>query len=223
MSEAGDRRDPRDFLRVAHRPSEAEVHARRIANEFLRGFRFFRDVGRCVTVFGSARFPEGHAYYELARETGRHLARAGYAVMTGGGPGIMEAANRGAKEGGGRSLGCNIELPEEQEPNPFLDEWLDFDYFFVRKVMLVKYSCAFVTLPGGYGTLDEIFETLTLIQTGKVARFPMVAMGTDYWEKLIDFARTRMLEEGTIAEDEVDVFSTDGPEEAVAHIVETVA
>lgn len=184
MKAGGDRRDPRDFLRVSHRPSEAEVHARRIANEFLRGFRFFHDVGRCVTVFGSARFPEGHRYYELAREVGKQLARAGYAVMTGGGPGIMEAANRGAKEGGGRSLGCNIELPREQEPNPFLDEWLDFEYFFVRKVMLVKYSSGFVLCPGGFGTMDEAFETLNLMHTGKIEDFPVVLMGEDYWRHL---------------------------------------
>jgi hypothetical protein len=219
MSAGADRRDPRDFLRAPHRPSEAEVHARRIANEFLRGFRFFRDVGRCVSVFGSARFPEGHPYYELARETGKQLALAGYAVMTGGGPGIMEAANRGAKEGGGTSLGCNIELPREQEPNPFLDEWLDFDYFFVRKVMLVKHSSGFVLCPGGFGTMDEAFETLTLMQTGKIENFPVVLMGDDYWRHLSTFVRDSMVAAGTISERELDlVYRTDDPAEAVEYI-----
>ncbi len=221
MGDSGDRREPRDFLRVAHRPSEAEIHARRIANEFLQGFRFFQEVDRCVTVFGSARFPEGHRYYELAREAGRQLARAGYTVMTGGGPGIMEAANRGAKEGGGRSLGCNIELPQEQEPNPFLDEWLDCDYFFVRKVMLVKHSTGFVLFPGGFGTMDEAFETLTLMQTGKIENFPVVFMGEDYWQHLRIFVRDSMVEAGTISEEDLDlVYRTDDPAEAVAHISE---
>jgi uncharacterized protein (TIGR00730 family) len=219
----GDRRDPRDFLRASHRPSEAEVHARRIANEFLRGFRFFQDVGKCVTVFGSARFPEGHPYYELAREVGKQLARAGYAVMTGGGPGIMEAANRGAKEGGGRSLGCNIELPREQEPNPFLDEWLDFEYFFVRKVMLVKYSSGFVLCPGGFGTMDEAFETLNLMLTGKIENFPVVLMGEDYWRHLGTFARDSMVAAGTISERDLDlVYRTDDPAEAVDYITKHV-
>ena len=142
------------------------VRAGRIFTEFLRGFRRLHFVGPCVTVFGSARFPEDHVYYRLAREVGAQLAHAGFTVMTGGGPGVMEAANRGAQEAGGRSIGCNIELPCEQEPNPYLDEWVEFDHFFVRKVMLVKYSYAFVVMPGGFGTMDEIFETLTLVQTG---------------------------------------------------------
>ena len=218
-NEAGDRRDPRDFLRASHRPSEEEVHARRIANEFLRGFRFFRDVGACVTVFGSARFSAGHEYYELARAIGRHLADAGYAVMTGGGPGVMEAANRGAKEGGGRSLGCNIELPMEQEPNPFLDEWLDFDYFFVRKVMLVKYSSGFVLCPGGLGTMDEAFETLTLMQTGKIQNFPVVLVGQDYWQHLTTFVQDSMVAAGTVSEQDLDlVYRTDDPADAVEYI-----
>src|SRR6185369_6758309 len=152
--------------------------------EILRGFRKLHFLGPCVTVFGSARFTAEHQYYVLAREVGQRLARAGFTVMTGGGPGIMEAANRGAKEAGGYSVGCNIELPKEQRPNAYLDRWVTFPDFFVRKLMLVKYSYAFIALPGGFGTLDEIFETATLIQTGKIQNFPIVVMGTDYWREL---------------------------------------
>jgi uncharacterized protein (TIGR00730 family) len=155
-----------------------------IAWEFIRGFRTLHFVGPCVTVFGSARFPESHRYYAMAREVGAALARAGFTVMTGGGPGIMEAANRGARDVGGRSVGCNIELPQEQRPNPYLDTFITFRHFYVRKVMLVKYSYAFVVCPGGFGTLDEAFEALTLIQTGKIKDFPVVVMGTDFWGPL---------------------------------------
>ncbi len=140
--------------------------------EFLRGFESFDFEGPCVTVFGSSRFREDHPNYQLARDLGHGLAKAGYVVMTGGGPGIMEAANRGAREAGGLSLGCNIRLPREQEPNPYLDRFIEFEHFFIRKVMLVKYSCAFVVMPGGFGTLDEAFEVITLVQTGKLERFP---------------------------------------------------
>jgi uncharacterized protein (TIGR00730 family) len=170
----------------------------RIALEFLRGFRKLHFVGPCVTVFGSARFKEDHRYYALARELGASLARYGFTVMTGGGPGIMEAANRGAKEAGGRSIGCNIRLPHEQHPNPFLDLMVEFRYFFVRKVMLVKYSYAFVALPGGFGTMDEIFEAATLIQTGKMKDFPVVLMGLDYWKPLMTFLEKTMVPAGTI-------------------------
>ena len=209
------------FLAEAHEPSEDELLAGRIHDEFLRGFRFFRDVRNCVTVFGSARFPESHPYYELARATGRALAGAGFTVMTGGGPGIMEAANRGAKEGGGRSLGCNIRLPQEQEPNPYLDKWMEFEYFFARKVMLVKYSCGFVLMPGGYGTMDEAFETLTQIQTEKIRNFPIVLMGSEYWHHLRPFLRQTMVEAGTISESDLDLFwATDEPDEAVQHILD---
>ena len=155
--------------------------ALQIFAEFVRGFRRLQGLGPCVTVFGSARFDEQHRYYQLAEELGERIARAGYTVMTGGGPGIMEAANRGAQNGGGRSVGCNIKLPMEQHPNSYLDTFVEFDHFFVRKVMLVKYSRAFVVMPGGFGTLDEIFETATLIQTGKMRSFPIIALGTDYW------------------------------------------
>ena len=164
----------------------------------MRGFRKLHFVGPCVTVFGSARFTADHAYYVLAREVGQRLARAGFTVMTGGGPGIMEAANRGAKEAGGYSVGCNIELPQEQKPNPYLDRWITFRHFFVRKLMLVKYSYAFIALPGGFGTLDEIFETATLIQTDKIKDFPLVLVGKEYWRPLLDFLRDRLVEAKTI-------------------------
>ena len=193
--------------------------AYRMFQEFVGGCRALFDLGPTVTVFGSARFAETHRYYQLARELGGALARRGYAVMTGGGPGIMEAANRGARENGGRSIGCNIVLPHEQKPNPYLDRTIDFDYFFVRKVMLVKYSLGFVLMPGGYGTLDEIFETATLVQTGKIRRFPIVAMGRDYWQGLFDFISQTLFHEGAAEEGEVGGFLiTDSVEEAVAHI-----
>ena len=171
--------------------------------EFLRGFESFDFTAPCVTVFGSARFDQNHEYYRLAHDMGSALANAGYAVMTGGGPGIMEAANRGAKEAGGLSIGCNIRLPKEQEPNPYLDKFIQFEHFFIRKVMLVKYSSAFVVMPGGFGTLDEAFEVATLIQTGKLERFPIVGMGLDFWTQLRKFARETMLTSGVISEDDI--------------------
>ena len=191
----------------------------RMFQEFVTGCRAMHDVGLAVTVFGSARFDENHRYYRMARDVGRALAERGYAVVTGGGPGIMEAANRGAREGGGLSIGCNIVLPYEQKPNPYLDRVVDFDYFHVRKVMLVKYSEAFVLMPGGYGTLDEIFETVTLVQTGKIGHFPIVAMGRDYWQRMLDFISETIFREGTAAEGEVGGFLvTDSVEETVDHI-----
>jgi uncharacterized protein (TIGR00730 family) len=196
----------------------------RIFLEFLKGFEFFGDIDRpCVTVFGSARFKPGHRYYEMARALGSELAKAGYAVMTGGGPGIMEAANRGAKEAGGVSLGCNIILPMEQSANPYLDRFIELDHFFVRKVMLVKYSKAFVVMPGGLGTLDEAFETLTLIQCHKLARFPMVAMGTEFWGHMRDFIRGTLVSEETISPQDLELMHvTDSPEDAVRYIHEGV-
>jgi uncharacterized protein (TIGR00730 family) len=192
----------------------------RIVFEFLRGFRRLHFVGPCVTVFGSARFPEDHPYCALARETGRRLARLGFTVMTGGGPGVMEAANRGAREAGGRSIGCNIRLPREQRPNPYLDLMVEFRYFFVRKVMLVKYSYAFVALPGGFGTLDEVFEAATLIQTGKMQDFPVVLMGRDYWEPLLGYLKHTMITAGTIEPRDLErLIVTDSPEEAAAGIL----
>lgn len=191
----------------------------RIFAEFIRGFRQLHFIGPCVTVFGSARFDDGHRYYRLARSLGNALADAGYATMTGGGPGIMEAANRGAKERGGLSIGCNIQLPMEQEPNPYLDKFVEFRYFFVRKVMLVKYSDAFVALPGGFGTLDEIFETAVLIQTGKISQFPMILMGSDFWAEPMGFIRERMVEEGVISPADPGLLRvTDDVEEAISLI-----
>ena len=191
----------------------------RIFGEFVKGFRALHFVGPCVTVFGSARTPPGSRYYELAREMGGRLATSGFTVMTGGGPGIMEAANRGAKEHDGYSLGCNIELPREQQHNPYLDRFVTFRYFFVRKVMLVKYSVAFVALPGGFGTMDELFEIATLIQTGKVHDFPVVVMGKDYWQPLFEFLRGPMQRERMIDARDVDrIVFTDSPDEAMAAI-----
>lgn len=186
--------------------------------EFIKGFRAFHFVGPCVTVFGSARTPDAHKYYEMALKVGKGLSDIGFTVMTGGGPGIMEAANRGAKEAGGRSVGCNIELDFEQEPNPYMDKWVTFKYFFVRKVLLVKYSYAFVVMPGGAGTMDELFETLTLIQTKKISDFPVVIMGKEYWKNLTelldDFVKNK-----TINEEDLKLFIlTDSVEEAIEHI-----
>jgi uncharacterized protein (TIGR00730 family) len=189
--------------------------------EFLRGFRTFHFLGPCVTVFGSARFPAGHPHYELARAVGAGLARAGFTVMTGGGPGVMEAANRGAKEAGGYSVGCNIELPREQRPNAYLDRWLTFRHFFVRKVMLVKYSYAFIALPGGFGTLDEIFETATLIQTGKIREFPLVLLGKEFWQPLLDFLAQRLIVAHTIdPADRARITVTDSAEDAVRTVTD---
>jgi len=209
------------FLHGPQRRGFEFARAARIFLEFVRGFRRLHFLGPCVTVFGSARFGPGHEHYESGRAMGSALARAGFTVMTGGGPGIMEAANRGAREVGGKSIGCNIELPMEQEPNAYLDKWITFRYFFVRKVMLVKYSYAFVALPGGFGTLDEIFETATLIQTGKIAHFPIVLFGVDYWEPLLGFVRDRLLTHGAIEERDFRIFLvTDSVAEAVEYITE---
>jgi uncharacterized protein (TIGR00730 family) len=190
----------------------------RAARDFIRGFRGLHFVGPCVTVFGSARFPAGHQYYELGREVGKAISALGFTVMTGGGPGIMEAANRGAKEAGGRSVGCNIALPHEQFPNQYLDRYVTCHYFFVRKVLLFKYSYAFVVLPGGLGTLDELTEALTLIQTGKILQFPVVLMGTTYWKPFTELLR-EMVTVGTVSPTDLDLFLvTDAIPEAMAHI-----
>jgi len=189
----------------------------RIAGEFIRGFRALHFAGPCVTVFGSARVREGDPQYELAREVGRQLARAGFTVMTGGGGGIMEAANRGAREVGGRSFGSNIILPREEKPNRYLDTFVIFRYFFVRKVMLVKYSYGFIVMPGGFGTLDEAFETATLIQTGKIKDFPIVLMDAVFWDDMLEFLRSRLAATGKIDPTDLDRFTvTDSPDEAVA-------
>jgi uncharacterized protein (TIGR00730 family) len=190
----------------------------RIMRDFIRGNRALYFVGPCVTVFGSARTPEESPHYQLARRMGGALANLGFTVMTGGGPGIMEAANRGAKEAGGPSVGCNIELPFEQKANAYMDRCVTLRYFFVRKNLLVKYSYAFVVLPGGSGTLNELFEAFTLIQTGKIKSFPVVIMGTDYWKEMLAFIQ-KMSHLGTISPSDVNlVFATDSVDEAIAHI-----
>ena len=193
--------------------------ALRILSEFVEGFDALAMVGPAVTVFGSARTIPGEPPYELARSIGRLLAEAGYAVITGGGPGAMEAANRGCQEGGGLSIGCNIELPHEQSINAYVDLGVEFKYFFARKVMFVKYADAFVILPGGLGTLDELFEALVLIQTGKIRHFPVVLLGTDYWTGLVEWMRAVQLPAGNISATDLELFHvTDDPAEAVAMI-----
>lgn len=190
----------------------------RIGWEFLRVFRVLHFVGPCVTIFGSARYQEGHEHYETTRKIGAGLANAGFTVMTGGGPGLMEAANRGAKEAGGTSVGCAIELPFEQNLNKFLDKVVTVRYFFVRKVALVKYSFGFVVVPGGMGTMDELFEALTLIQTQKIENFPVVVVGRYYWHDMRELLE-HMAEHGSIDRKDLDlVIFTDSVEEAVAHI-----
>ncbi|MCC7138813.1 MAG: TIGR00730 family Rossman fold protein [Planctomycetes bacterium] len=214
-------RDPEvELLRGPQSRFSELVRAVRICFEFVRGFRALHFVGPCVTVFGSARFREDHPWYALGRQVGARLADAGFTVMTGGGPGIMEAANRGAKEAGGRSVGCNILLPQEQDANRYLDQVVTFRHFYVRKVMLAKYSYAFVVLPGGFGTLDELFEIATLIQTDKVADFPVVLMGRSYWAPLLRFFDD-MVREGTISPQDRDrLLVTDDPAVAVARVRE---
>jgi hypothetical protein len=195
--------------------------AAQIFREYANGLRVLHFVGPCVTVFGSARLREGHPAYALGRETGALLARAGFTVMTGGGPGLMEAANRGAREAGGLSVGCNIALAVEQPSNPYVDRVVTFEHFFVRKVMLVKYSYGFIALPGGLGTLDEVFEAATLVQTGKISDFPIVLLGRDFWEPLLAFVRRDLVGTGTIeATDASRFFVTDSPQEAVEHVCE---
>jgi uncharacterized protein (TIGR00730 family) len=190
----------------------------KVMSEFMYGFRKLHFTGPCVTVFGSARFTEDHRYYQMSRSMGQEIAKLGFTVITGGGPGVMEAANRGAKDVGGKSIGCNIILPREQHPNKYLDKWVDFDLFFVRKTLLSKYSYAFVVMPGGYGTLDEFFEALTLIQTGKFKKFPIVLMGKEYHADLYHHFQ-RLSEEKTIDPGDLNLFLfTDSIEEAVAHI-----
>ncbi len=189
-----------------------------VARQFIKGFRELHFVGPCVTVFGSARFAEDHEYYTLARRVGASLADLGFTVMTGGGPGIMEAANRGAREAGGTSIGCNIRLPQEQQPNPYLDKQITLDHFFVRKVLLLKYSYAFIVMPGGFGTLDELFETITLIQTRKIQNFPVVLMGTEYWRDLTELM-AGMLSRSTISEEDTQlILVTDDVSEAMEHL-----
>lgn len=195
--------------------------ALRMFYEYMRGFYAFRHVRNCITVFGSARFDEHHKYYRMARILGRLLAKNGFTVMTGGGPGIMEAANRGARERNGHSISCNIHLPafDVERPNPYVDKKIILHYFFVRKVMLTKYSIAFIVMPGGLGTLDEFFEMATLIQTKKLYNFPLVLMGKDFWQPMLDFMRDTLLKQDTIFASDLDkLLLTDSPEEALEFI-----
>ncbi len=189
-----------------------------IFTEFIKGFRLLHFVGPCITVFGSARFTENHTYYKAAQEFGKRIAELGFTTITGGGPGTMQAANKGAFENGGTSIGCNIKLPFEQKPNPYVNKSITFDYFFIRKVLLVKYSYAFIIMPGGFGTMDEFFETLTLVQTKTINNFPIVLFGRAYYQPLIDYIKF-MSEEGTINEADIKLLLlTDDINEAMQHI-----
>ncbi|MCU0877662.1 MAG: TIGR00730 family Rossman fold protein [Pirellulaceae bacterium] len=212
----------RNFLMERRSAERERARLRRITAEFERGFKRLGKLGPAVTVFGSARFKPGHEYYELAREVGRELALAGLTTITGGGPGAMEAANRGAHEVGGPSYGLNILLPHEQEPNPYVDESVEFQYFFVRKVMLVKYSCAYIVVPGGLGTLDELYEAATLIQCGKIGPFPLVLVGREFWDGMRDFL-LHMVEQGVFDAQEIGFARiVDSPAEAVEMVVRSL-
>lgn len=212
------------FLAGRYSPTSEMLRIFRIVMELMRGFRTFHFTGPAVTVFGSARFTETHPYYQRARQIGALLAKEGLTVITGGGPGIMEAANRGAKEAGGKSIGANISLPEEQLPNPHLTKLITFHYFFVRKVILVKYSCAFVVMPGGFGTMDELMESLTLMQTGKLYNFPIVLVGKDYWHGMLQWMQTTLLANGTIDEGDLErILVIDDPQELIDVIMSSNA
>jgi uncharacterized protein (TIGR00730 family) len=190
----------------------------RVFWQFIKGFRNLHFIGPCITVFGSARFKEDHVFYQQAREFGKRIADLGFATMTGGGPGIMEAANRGAFENGGKSVGCNIRLPFEQQSNPYLHRSVTFEHFFVRKVLLIKYSYAFIIMPGGFGTMDEFFETLTLVQTKTITQFPIVLFGKEYYRPLLDTIEA-MADDGTISKEDMNlVLVTDSVDEAMDHI-----
>jgi uncharacterized protein (TIGR00730 family) len=195
--------------------------ALRILSEFVEGFDALATVGPAVTIFGSARLGAGTPEYELARDIARRLAELGFAIITGGGPGIMEAANRGCREGGGLSIGCNIELPHEQGLNEYVDLGVEFKYFFARKTMFVKYADAFVIMPGGFGTLDELFESLTLIQTGKIRDFPVVLVGTEYWQGMIDWMRSTQLPAGAVTEADLGLLKLSDDPEEVCQIIRT--
>lgn len=207
-----------EFLEGPHSRGKELLFLLRVMREFIYGFRKLHFLGPSVTVFGSARYTEDHPYYDLTRKVSQGVSSMGFTVITGGGPGLMEAANRGAKDVGGRSVGCNIILPKEQHPNRYLDKWIDLNYFFVRKILLTKYSYAFIVMPGGYGTLDEFFEAITLIQTGKMQKFPVVLMGTEFHNELYQHLE-RLIAEKTIAPEDIDLFLfTNSVDEAIAHI-----
>ena len=210
------------FLTEVRSPEKEMARLERVHNEFVRAFKVLYELGPAVTVFGSARFKKNHPYYKLAREVGRELARAGFATLTGGGPGIMEAANRGAFEEQGTSYGLNIILPHEQAPNPYVQKTIDFNYFFTRKVMLIKYSCAFIVMPGGLGTLDELFEAATLIQCKKIGPFPLVLMGAKFWKGLQTWGG-HLMKHGVFEKKELGFgYITDSPQEAVELIVRSM-
>ena len=212
----------RDLLQTHHAEEELRRHSESIGLEFLSGFEAVERIDRpAVSCFGSARAPEGSRPYELARETGRLFAEAGWAVVTGGGPGVMEAANRGCRDGGGLSVGFNIELPHEQGPNPYLDLALTFDHFYARKTMFVKAAEGFCVFPGGFGTADELFESLTLIQTGKVLHFPVVLLGKTYWTPLLEWVRRSALADGMVSAEDLALLSvTDEPKVAVETVLD---
>lgn len=194
------------------------LFAFRVFRQFIKGFRALHFAGPCITVFGSARFTEDNIYYRKAREIGKKIADAGFTTMTGGGPGIMEAANRGAYENGGKSVGCNIMLPFEQKANPYMHKTVTFEHFFVRKVLMVKYSYGFVIMPGGFGTMDELFETLTLVQTRTITRFPIVVFGKEYYEHMMGCIH-KWADSGTISPEDMNlVLFTDSVDEAMNHI-----
>jgi uncharacterized protein (TIGR00730 family) len=205
----------RELLNQSRSPAKEIARLKRINDEFGRAFKALYPLGPAVTVFGSARFKEDHPYYKLARQVGAELARAGFATLTGGGPGIMEAANRGAHEAGGATVGLNIILPHEQAPNPYVDQTINFHYFFTRKLCLVKYSCAFIVMPGGLGTLDELFEAATLIQCKKIGPFPLVLIGTKFWDGMRQWGQY-MMQQGVFTQEEIGFGRvTDSPKEAV--------
>lgn len=206
------------FLEGPHSRWEELKFAIKVFFQFIKAYRTLHFVGPCVSIFGSARFPEDHIYYKQTRELAAEIAKMGFTIMTGGGPGIMEAANRGAKDVGGRSVGCNIILPKEQEPNPYLDKWVYIKYFFVRKTLLIKYSYAFVVMPGGFGTLDEYYEALTLIQTGMLKEFPVIIFDREFYQKVIEHNEL-MKQKGTISEKDLTLcLFTDSMTDAVNYI-----
>jgi uncharacterized protein (TIGR00730 family) len=214
----------RNFLNTGRTLEDEIRDSHKVQADLWQGISSFANIKNCVTVYGSARFKEGHVYYELARSMGKALAENGFTVMTGGGPGVMEAANRGAKEGGGTSLGCNIILPFEQKLNPYVDIKVEFEFFFTRKVILRKNSAAYVLMPGGFGTMDEIFEVFTLIQTGKLPARPVVCLGTDYWKHLGTFLRETMLSVGTISPEDLELaLVTDDIPKAIDYIRQRIA
>jgi uncharacterized protein (TIGR00730 family) len=214
--------DEREFLLGARTLENEMERLKRINTEFENGFHKLIKIGPAVTVFGSARYKEGHPYYELTRKVGQKLAQAGFAVLTGGGPGLMEAANRGAFEAGGKSYGLNIILPTEQKPNPYVNENIEFRYFFIRKVMLVKYSCAFVIMPGGLGTLDEMYEAATLIQCKKIGPFPLILVDRKFWKNVKDLTQNQV-EQGAVGKNEIGfAIGIDSPAKVVKTILKSI-